>query len=171
MYGSLFGDLKYQLRDKEPIDLAQAQEKATKIDRNMQSCGRSNLPGFTRGNPSSSNPNKSKSNEILESSNNPLKELTDVIKAMEANHAAQINAMQNRLIAMERNQSHSPNQSHPHNHNQTQNHRYPQNNQKWQRRGAPQDQRPPNQLETTNMVHDEVPSFCRVLYQNLSGYN
>ena len=113
----------------------------------MQSCGRSNLPGFTRGNPSSTNPNKGKSSEIPESSHNSIKELTDVIKAMEANHAAQINAMQNRLIAMERNQS--QNQNHSHNHNQTQNHRYPPNNQKWQRRGPPQDQRPPNQLETT----------------------
>jgi hypothetical protein len=28
-------------------------------------------------------------------------------------------------------------------------------------KGSPQDQRPPNQLETTNMVNEEAPPFCR----------
>ena len=39
------------------------------------------------------------------SSIDPLKELTEVIKSMEENHASHLNAMQNILIAMERSQS------------------------------------------------------------------
>jgi len=147
--------LKYQLRDKEPSDLAKAQEKSIKIDRNMQSCGKSNLLGFTKGNPLSSHPNKGKSTENPEPAHNPLKELIELMKAMEANDVAQLNAMQNRLIAMERNQNQSQNLNHH------QNQRYPPNNKKWQKRGPPQDQRPPNQLETANMVHDEIPPYCR----------
>lgn len=69
-----------------------------------------------------------------------------MIKAMEANHASQLNAMQNRLISMERSQA---------------NRFQPNPNKEWQRRGIPQDQRPPNQLEATNMVQEEVPPFCR----------
>jgi hypothetical protein len=76
-----------------------------------------------------------------------MKELTEMIKAMESNHAAQLNAMQNKLISMERNNA---NRFQPR-----------QNNEKWQKRGPPQDQRPPNQLEATNMVNDEAPPFCR----------
>jgi hypothetical protein len=41
--------MRYQLRDKEPTDLKIAQETAIKIDKNMQTSGKSNLPGFTRG--------------------------------------------------------------------------------------------------------------------------
>ena len=32
---SFIGDLRYQLRDKEPVDLKQAQELAKKIEKNM----------------------------------------------------------------------------------------------------------------------------------------
>jgi hypothetical protein len=70
----------------------------------------------------------------------------EVIKAMEANHASQLNAMQNRLIQMER--SHA-------------NRFQPRTNERWQRKGPPQDQRPPNQLEATNLVEHEAPPFCR----------
>jgi hypothetical protein len=41
--------MRYQLRDKELTNLKVAQEMATKIDKNMQASGKSNLPGFTRG--------------------------------------------------------------------------------------------------------------------------
>jgi len=70
-----------------------------------------------------------------------------MIKAMEYNHASQFNAMQNRLIAMERRNS---NRFQPR-----------QNNEKWQKRGPPQDQRPLNQFESTNMVNEEAPHFCK----------
>jgi hypothetical protein len=70
-----------------------------------------------------------------------------MIKAMESNHATQLNAMQNRLIAMERNNA---NRFQPR-----------KNNEKWQKKGHPQDQRPPNQLDSTNIVNDEAPPFCR----------
>ena len=70
----------------------------------MQASGKSNLPGFTRGNSSK----QSKPKEKLDSKTSdkdPFKELTEVIKIMELNHATQMNAMQNRLIAMERSQN------------------------------------------------------------------
>jgi hypothetical protein len=51
------------------------------------------------------------------SSSDGMKELTQLIKQMEINHANQMNAMQNRLIAMERAQSnrthHKPNDKWP----------------------------------------------------------
>ena len=46
------GDLRYQLRDKDPVDLKAAQDLVEKIERNMQSSGRSNIPCYTRGNTS-----------------------------------------------------------------------------------------------------------------------
>ena len=46
---ALEGEMKYQIRDKEPTDLKDAQEKAVKIDKNMQAAGKSNIPGFSRG--------------------------------------------------------------------------------------------------------------------------
>ena len=101
------GRLRYQLRDKDPTNL-KAQEVAIKIDRNMQASGKSNLPGFTRGSSSTSKQAELKDKTVStekDSSIDPLKELTEVIKAMEANHASQLNAMQNKLIAMERSQS------------------------------------------------------------------
>jgi hypothetical protein len=70
-----------------------------------------------------------------------------MIKAMESNHASQLNAMQNKLIAMERSNS-----------NRFQ---LRKNNETWQKKGPPQDQRLPNHLESTNMVNEEAPPFCR----------
>jgi hypothetical protein len=35
------------------------------------------------------------------------------------------------------------------------------NNEKWQKKGPPQDQRPPNQLESNNVVNQEIAPFCR----------
>ena len=46
------GDLRYQLRDKDPVDLKTSQDLAKKIEKNMQSSGKSNIPGYTRGNTS-----------------------------------------------------------------------------------------------------------------------
>ena len=42
------GDLRYQLRDKEPTNLKTAQKLAKKIEKNMQSLGKSNISGYTR---------------------------------------------------------------------------------------------------------------------------
>ena len=98
------GDFDYELKDKEPTSLANAQSMAIKIERNMQASGKSNIPGFTRGNSSK----QSKPKEKLDSktsAKDPFKELAEMIKTMELNHAAQMNAMQNRLIAMERSQN------------------------------------------------------------------
>ena len=53
-------DLRYQLRDKEPVDLKQAQELAENNERNMQSSIKSNIPGFTRGNSSYNKESKGK---------------------------------------------------------------------------------------------------------------
>ena len=38
--------MQYQIRDKEPTTLVQAQEMAIKIGLNMQSSGESNLHGY-----------------------------------------------------------------------------------------------------------------------------
>ena len=45
---ALSGKMQYQIRDKEPTNLLQAQEMAIKIDLNMQSSGESNLHGYPR---------------------------------------------------------------------------------------------------------------------------
>ena len=42
------GDLRYQLRDKEPTNLKNAQELAEKIEKNMQSSGKFNILGYAR---------------------------------------------------------------------------------------------------------------------------
>jgi len=66
---------------------------------------------------------------------------------MEATHATQLITLQNRLIAMDRSQN---NRFQPR-----------PNNEKWKKKGPPQDQRPPNQLESNNVVNEEIPPFCR----------
>jgi len=106
------GDMRYQIRDKEPITLKGAQEMETKIDKNMKALGKSNLPGFTRGGSYTQSEPKDKP-IVLDgkySSTDPIKDLIEMIRAMESNHATQLNAMQNILISMER--SHS-NRFHP----------------------------------------------------------
>ena len=45
---ALSGKMQYQIRDKEPTNLLQAQEMTIKIDLNMQSSGESNLHGYSR---------------------------------------------------------------------------------------------------------------------------
>ena len=138
------GDLDYQLRDKEPTNLASTQSMVVKIERNMQASGKSNIPGFAKG--SSSKHFEPKEKPESKVSSDPFKELIEMIKTMELNCATQMNAMQNRLIAMERPQN-----------NKFQN----KPNKDWKRKGPPQDQRPPNPLDSTNMVQEEVHPYCR----------
>ena len=107
---SFDGEIRYQLRDKEPTDLKDAQKKAIKIERNMQAFGKSNIPGFTRETSSRFDKDKKKKPEIQESSSDSIKELTQLIKQMEINHANRLAAMQNKLINMERSQA---NKFHP----------------------------------------------------------
>ena len=40
--------MRYQLRDKDPTNVREAQDKAIKIDKNMQDSGKSNVLGFSR---------------------------------------------------------------------------------------------------------------------------
>jgi hypothetical protein len=118
----------------------------SRIDKNMQDARKSNIPGFSRGTSSKTNEEKKKKVENQESSNDGIKELTQLIKQMEINHANQMNAMQNRLIAMERAQS-------------SRSHHKP--NDKWPKRPPPQDQRPPNPFESTNLVDHQAIPYCR----------
>ena len=105
------GDLRYQLRDKEPADLKTSQELAEKIEENMQSSGESHIPGHTRGNVSCNKETKGKSIESEQkgASKDPMEEVTDMIKdlvtsqnQLNANQSAQLNHMHNRIITMER---------------------------------------------------------------------
>jgi hypothetical protein len=129
------GDIDYELRDKKPTSLANAQNMAIKIERNMQASQKSNIHGFTRGSSSKQVEPKEKS-ESKTFAKDSFKELDEMIKTMELNHATQMNAMQNRLIAMERSQN-----------NRFQN----KLNKDWKRKG-PQDQGLVNPLDSTNIV-------------------
>ena len=130
----------------------------------MQDARKSNIPGFTRGSYSQLYDEKNKNVENKKSSNDGIKELTQLIKQMEINHANQIkqmeinqanqskehanqmNAIQNRLIAMERGQASRP-QHRP--------------NDKWPKKNPSQDQRPPNPFESTNLVDHQAIPYCR----------
>jgi hypothetical protein len=150
------GEIRYQLRDKEPTTLKDAQKYAIKIDKNMQDARKSNLFGFSRGTSSKPNEEKKKKVENQESSNDGIKELTQLIKQMEINqdnqikidinHANEMTAMQNRLVAMERAQA---NRSHH------------KPNDKWKKRPPSQEKRPPNPFESTNLVDHQVIPYCR----------
>ena len=84
--------MKYQIRDKEPANLKNAQEKAIKIDKNMQAA--SNIPGFSRGSSSKTNEVKKVKFENQEPQGDSIDKLTQLIKQMELNHANQLAAMQ-----------------------------------------------------------------------------
>ena len=58
------GDLRYQLGDKKPANLKTALELAEKIEKNMQSSDKSNIPGYTRGNTSYNKETKGKDVEL-----------------------------------------------------------------------------------------------------------
>jgi hypothetical protein len=81
------GEIRYQLRDKDPQTLRDAQNYAIRIDKNMQDARKSNIPGFSRGTSSKSIEEKKKKVENQESSSDGIKELTQLIKQMEINHA------------------------------------------------------------------------------------
>jgi ribonuclease HI len=140
------GEIRYQLRDKDPQTLRDAQNFAIRIDKNMQDARKSNIPGFSRGTSSKNVEERKKKVEGQESSSDSIKELTQLIKQMEINHANQMNALQNRLITMERAQS-------------SRSHHKP--NDKWPKRPPPQDQRPPNPFESTNLVDHQAIPYCR----------
>jgi lantibiotic modifying enzyme len=97
--------------------LEAAQSIAIRVEQNFLEARKSNIPGFTRGSSSKANDEKKKESKGQESSSDGIKELTQLIKQMEVNHANQMNAMQNRLIAMERSQAnrapHRPNDKWP----------------------------------------------------------
>jgi hypothetical protein len=114
----------------------------------MQSSGKSNILGFSRGSTSRQTKAKDKAAaatlENKDPNFDPLKVVTQMVKRMEA---TQLSAMKNRLIAMER--SHN-NRFQPR-----------KNNDWWQRKNSPQDKIPPNQLESNNVVQEEAPPFYR----------
>jgi hypothetical protein len=146
------GEMRYALRDKDPQTLKDAQVMDVRIDKNMHEARKSNIPGFTRGISSQPYDEKKKKVENQESSKDGIKELTQLIKQMEINHAnqlkehvSQMNDMQNRLISMERGQDSRPR------------HRP---NDKWPKKTPPQDQRPPNPFESTNLVDHQVIPYC-----------
>ena len=135
-------DTAYELRRKEPANLGAAQSEALKMERDRKESGKSEIPGFNRG-PSKSHDSKRKAKE--ENAHDLIKELTQLIKTMEANHTTQMNAIQHRLVAMERNQ-----------YGRFQN----RGNDIWQKMGPPNEHKPPNPLESTNLVDDSIP-YCR----------
>ena len=106
------GDLRYQLRDKEPADLKTTQELAEKIEKNMQSSSKYNIPGYTRGNTFCNKEIKDKyvESEEKKTSKDSMEKVTDMIKnlvtsqnQLMANHSTHLNHIHNRLITMERN--------------------------------------------------------------------
>jgi hypothetical protein len=84
--------MRYQLGDKEPINLKIAQETAIKIDKNMKASGKSNLSGFTRGSSSRQLESKEKAASLhnKDPTYDPLKAITEMVKRMEATHATQL---------------------------------------------------------------------------------
>jgi hypothetical protein len=141
------GEMRYALRDKDPQTLSEAQEMAVRIEKNMLEARKSNIPGFNRGSSSKVNEDKKKRDEGQTSSSDGIKELTELIKQLDMKHDNQINALQNRLITVERSQGNNRQQHKP--------------NDKWQRRPPQNDQRPPNPFETTNLVDHRPMPYCR----------
>ena len=141
------GDLRYQLRDKEPADLKTAQDLAEKIERNMQSSGKSNIPGYTRGN-TSYNEEKGKAYELEEktTSKDPMEKIASMLEKVVTNQDEFMTKMQNRMVTWERN-------------NEPRNFQ-PKQNQVYQKKFPQQEPRIPNQLDSTNLV-DEVIPWCR----------
>ena len=59
----------------------------------MQSFGKSNILGFTRGTSSKSHEDKKKKLETQEFSSDSIKEITHLIKQIEINHANQMTTL------------------------------------------------------------------------------
>ena len=95
---ALSGKMQYQIGDKEPTTLLEAQELAVKIDRNMQSSGESNLLGYSR----SSTPLKSNEHKEEDSYKIQMMEMKERLERMEDKHLAQMKEMQNKVISMKR---------------------------------------------------------------------
>ena len=74
------GKITYQIRDKEPTNLRDAQEKAIKINKNMQAAGESNLPGFSRGSTSKSHEVKKAKVENQEIQGDSIDKITQLMK-------------------------------------------------------------------------------------------
>ena len=79
--------MRYQLRDKEPADLKDAQALAIKIDANMQDSGKSNLLGFTRGQANHESKGKQPMQEAYDKN---IMDLNEKMEAMEATYAIQL---------------------------------------------------------------------------------
>jgi ribonuclease HI len=154
------GEMRYALRDKEPQDLDAAQRIAMRVDQNLLEARKSNIPGFTRGPSPKVNEEKKKEPKDQGSSSDNMDKLAQLIKQMEINqanqakeHATQMNAIQNRLIAMERNQGNRP--------PQRQNDRWPRRPPHNDQRPPQIEQRPPNPFESTNLVEHQSIPYCR----------
>ena len=103
------GEMRYQLRDKEPTNVREAQDKAIKIEKNMQASGKSNVLGFSKGSPPESD--KVKKVENQEPQGDSIKELARLIKQMEEVYINQLSSMHNKIVAMEKDKgnNHKPN--------------------------------------------------------------
>ena len=113
----------------------------------MHSSGESNIQGYSR----SSTPLKTIESKGKEPSNeayeNNLMDLTEKTQDMERKHLEQIKEVQNRAITVERTQTPPPPRPFP-------------ARQIWQRKNPNHEQRPPHQLEATNMF-EPYKRFCR----------
>ena len=146
---ALSEEMRYHLKDKEPDTLKKAKELAIKIDLNMQSTGKSNIPGFTRA---LTKPHESKDKAPNHDAHEKkMRDLTEKMEAMDANLVDQLKLMQNRLINMEKAQPNHKN--------------FPPKGSWVQKKTYHQDNRPPNQLESANMVEEIFP--YRVFYMML----
>jgi ribonuclease HI len=141
------GEMRYASRDKDPQNLPAAQEVAVRIEKNMLEARKSNVPGFNRGSSSKVNEEKRKKDEGQASSSDGIKELIGLIKQLDMKCDNQINALQNRLITIERLQGNNRQQHKP--------------NDKWPRRPPQNNQRPPNPFESTNLVEHRSIPYCR----------
>ena len=103
------GEMRYQLRDKEATNVREAQDKAIRIDKNMQASRKSNVFGFLNGSPPESL--KVKKVENQEPQGDSIKELARLIKQMEEVYINQLSAMHNKIVAMEKDKgnNHNPN--------------------------------------------------------------
>ena len=120
----------------------------------MQCSGKSNIPGYTRGN-TSYNKEKGKAAELeeKETSKDPMEKVTSLFEKMMTsqnqlmtNQSVQLNNIQNKIITLERNNG-------PRNFQ-------PKQNQVYQKKAPQHEPRIPNQLDSTNLV-DEVIPWCR----------
>ena len=133
-----------------------AQEMAIKIDRNMQSSGKSNIPRYTRVLiPPKQQEIKAKdsTSHMQETYDKKMKEMNDRIEALQADYVK----MQNRVINMERART-------------SQNNFPPKGN--WVHKKAPQNKRPPNQLDPIDMVEEVIPYCkpCEALHEESTYY-